>query len=166
MMTLGHDDLQALWLTFQLATVTVCVLLIVGTPLAWWLVRTRSRFRTVIEAVVALPLVLPPTPDDPLRLRLRPPDPAPEGRRPTVAGPADRLRARRSASAEIDQQGLSHLGHAVACVHRGAAAEARQFFDAAAAGCGEQGPRAAQLRLRWPHHGPPSAAFGGAAGFH
>ncbi|HHZ82642.1 MAG TPA: molybdate ABC transporter permease subunit [Nitrospirales bacterium] len=58
---MSHDDLQALWLTLQLAAVTVGVLLIVGTPLAWWLARTRSRFRTVIEAVVALPLVLPPT---------------------------------------------------------------------------------------------------------
>jgi molybdate transport system permease protein len=61
LITLSHDDLQALWLTLQLAAVTVGVLLIVGTPLAWWLARTRSRFRTVIEAVVALPLVLPPT---------------------------------------------------------------------------------------------------------
>lgn len=60
-MTLTHDDLQALWLTVQLATITVCVLLIIGTPLAWWLTHTHSRFRTVIEAVVALPLVLPPT---------------------------------------------------------------------------------------------------------
>ncbi|HIA13717.1 MAG TPA: molybdate ABC transporter permease subunit [Nitrospirales bacterium] len=58
---MSHDDLQALWLTLQLAAVTVGVLLIVGTPIAWWLARTRSRFRTVIEAVVALPLVLPPT---------------------------------------------------------------------------------------------------------
>ncbi len=61
MIALSHDDLQALWLTLQLAAVTVGVLLIVGTPIAWWLARTRSRFRTVIEAVVALPLVLPPT---------------------------------------------------------------------------------------------------------
>ena len=61
MITLSPDDIQALWLTLQLAAVTVCVLLVVGTPLAWWLTRTHSRFRTVIEAVVALPLVLPPT---------------------------------------------------------------------------------------------------------
>ena len=60
-MSLSQDDLQALWLTLELAMVTVCVLLIVGTPMAWWLAYTRSRFRTVIEAVVALPLVLPPT---------------------------------------------------------------------------------------------------------
>ncbi len=60
-MMLSHDDLQALWLTLLLASVTVCVLLVVGTPLAWWLSRTRSRCRTAVEAIVALPLVLPPT---------------------------------------------------------------------------------------------------------
>jgi len=54
-------DLNALWITVQLATTTVLVLLIVGTPLAWWLAHTRSRFRPVVEAVVALPIVLPPT---------------------------------------------------------------------------------------------------------
>jgi molybdate transport system permease protein len=40
---------------------TVVVLLIVGTPIAWWLAHTKSRFRTIVEAVVALPIVLPPT---------------------------------------------------------------------------------------------------------
>lgn len=54
-------DLGPLWLTLQLASVTVIVLLLVGTPLAWWLAFTTSRFRTVIEAIVALPIVLPPT---------------------------------------------------------------------------------------------------------
>lgn len=54
-------DLGPLWLTLQLATVTVIVLLLVGTPLAWWLAFTTSRIRTTIEAVVALPIVLPPT---------------------------------------------------------------------------------------------------------
>lgn len=54
-------DWGPLWLTLQLAGVTVVVLLLVGTPLAWWLAFTRSRFRTLAEAVVALPLVLPPT---------------------------------------------------------------------------------------------------------
>ena len=53
-------DWTPLWLTIQLASVTVLVLLIVGTPIAWWLAFTKSRFRTLIEAVVALPLVLPP----------------------------------------------------------------------------------------------------------
>ena len=54
-------DWGPLWLTLQLAGVTVVVLLLVGTPLAWWLAFTGSRFRTLVEAVVALPLVLPPT---------------------------------------------------------------------------------------------------------
>jgi molybdate transport system permease protein len=55
-------DLGPLWLTLQLAGATVIVLLLVGTPIAaWWLAFTSSRFRTVIEAVVALPIVLPPT---------------------------------------------------------------------------------------------------------
>ena len=54
-------DLTSLWLTLWLATVTTLVLLIAGTPLAWWLAHTRSRVKPVIEAIVALPLVLPPT---------------------------------------------------------------------------------------------------------
>lgn len=56
-----HVDLQPLWLTLNLAAVTVVVLLVAGTPMAWWLAHTRSKFRAMIEAVVALPLVLPPT---------------------------------------------------------------------------------------------------------
>jgi molybdate transport system permease protein len=54
-------ELGPVWLSLQLATVTVLVLLFVATPLAWWLAFTRSNFRTAIEAVVAMPLVLPPT---------------------------------------------------------------------------------------------------------
>ncbi|MGC4096347.1 MAG: molybdate ABC transporter permease subunit [Nitrospira sp.] len=54
-------DLSALWVSIRLAAMTVVVLLIVGTPLAWWLAHTRSRFRPIIEAAVALPIVLPPT---------------------------------------------------------------------------------------------------------
>jgi len=54
-------ELEPVWLSLQLATVTVLVLLVVATPLAWWLAFTRSRARTIIEAVVAMPLVLPPT---------------------------------------------------------------------------------------------------------
>ena len=54
-------DWTPLWLTIELASVTVLVLLIVGTPIAWWLAFTKSRFRTLVEAVVALPIVLPPT---------------------------------------------------------------------------------------------------------
>ncbi len=54
-------DLGPVWLSLELAAVTTIVLLVIGTPLAWWLAWTRSRTRPVIEAVVALPLVLPPT---------------------------------------------------------------------------------------------------------
>ena len=54
-------DLSALWVSLQLATTTVIVLLLIGTPLAWWLAHTRSRIRPIIEALVALPIVLPPT---------------------------------------------------------------------------------------------------------
>ena len=55
------DDLQALSVTLQLAALTTVLLIVLGTPLAWWLARTQSRWRAIIEAVVALPLVLPPT---------------------------------------------------------------------------------------------------------
>ncbi|WP_460451407.1 molybdate ABC transporter permease subunit [Alsobacter sp. SYSU BS001988] len=48
-------------LTLELATVTTVVLLLIGTPLAWWLARSPARWKEVVAAVVALPLVLPPT---------------------------------------------------------------------------------------------------------
>ncbi|NJD32288.1 MAG: molybdate ABC transporter permease subunit [Gammaproteobacteria bacterium] len=54
-------DLTPFWLSLRLAATTTLVLLVLGTPLAWWLARTRSRVRPVVEALVALPLVLPPT---------------------------------------------------------------------------------------------------------
>lgn len=54
-------DLGPLWLSLALAGVTTVILLLLGTPLAWWLANTNSRFRPAIEAVTALPLVLPPT---------------------------------------------------------------------------------------------------------
>ncbi|MFZ2294509.1 MAG: molybdate ABC transporter permease subunit [Polaromonas sp.] len=54
-------DLQAVWLTLKLASLTTMLLLLLATPLAWWLARTSSPWRTPIGAVVALPLVLPPT---------------------------------------------------------------------------------------------------------
>ena len=60
-MTLDLDDIQALKLTAQLAGLTTLMLLLLGTPIAWWLARTRSRIKGVVAAVVALPLVLPPT---------------------------------------------------------------------------------------------------------
>ena len=51
-------DFAALWLTAKLATVTTLLLLLVGTPLAWWLARTRSWWKGPLGAVVALPLSL------------------------------------------------------------------------------------------------------------
>ncbi len=54
-------ELGPVWISLKLASVTVVVLMLLGTPLAWWLAFTRSRSRAVIEALVALPLVLPPT---------------------------------------------------------------------------------------------------------
>ncbi|MBJ19121.1 MAG: molybdate ABC transporter permease subunit [bacterium] len=53
--------LSPVWLTLRLAGTTTLVLFVLGTPLAWWLARTRSKFKPAIEAVTALPLVLPPT---------------------------------------------------------------------------------------------------------
>jgi len=55
---LSAADLQALWLTLRLAALTTLLLILVGTPLAWWLARTRNRRRGAVEALVALPLVL------------------------------------------------------------------------------------------------------------
>jgi len=52
-------DFGPLWLSIELAAITVAILMLVGTPVAWWLARTRSRLRVAVEAVVALPLVLP-----------------------------------------------------------------------------------------------------------
>ncbi|MBS1190965.1 MAG: modB [Rhodocyclaceae bacterium] len=54
-------DLGAVWLTLKLATTVTLLLLLIGTPMAWWLARTRSRLKGVVGAIVALPLVLPPT---------------------------------------------------------------------------------------------------------
>lgn len=58
---LTSADLAAIWLTLRLAGVTTLLLLVLGTPVAWWLARTRSRWKGPVGAVVALPLVLPPT---------------------------------------------------------------------------------------------------------
>jgi molybdate transport system permease protein len=58
---LTESDLAALVITLKLAGLTTLILLLVGTPLAWWMARTRWRFKYLLEAVVALPLVLPPT---------------------------------------------------------------------------------------------------------
>jgi molybdate transport system permease protein len=58
---MDSSDFAAIWLTLKLATVVTLLLLVIGTPIAWWLARTRSAFKGVIGAIVALPLVLPPT---------------------------------------------------------------------------------------------------------
>jgi molybdate transport system permease protein len=57
---LNPGDLTALWLTVKLAGLTTLILLLIGTPIAWWLARTRSGWKGPIGAVVALPIVLPP----------------------------------------------------------------------------------------------------------
>jgi molybdate transport system permease protein len=58
---LTADDLAAIVLTLELAALTTLILLLLGTPLAWWLARTRSAWKGPVGALVALPLVLPPT---------------------------------------------------------------------------------------------------------
>jgi len=58
---MSDGDWQAIGVTLRLAAATTLVLLVLGTPLAWWLSRTRSRVGVWIESLVALPLVLPPT---------------------------------------------------------------------------------------------------------
>jgi len=58
---ISDGDLSALIITLKLAGLTTLILLILGTPLAWWLARSRWRFKFLLEAIVALPLVLPPT---------------------------------------------------------------------------------------------------------
>ena len=54
-------DLQPLWLTLKLAAITTFLLLLVGVPSAWWLANTRSRLKPVAEAIISLPIVLPPS---------------------------------------------------------------------------------------------------------
>ena len=58
---LTDGDLQAIWLTIKLATTVTLILLLIGTPIAWGLARTRSWWKGPLGAVVALPLVLPPS---------------------------------------------------------------------------------------------------------
>ncbi len=60
-MIFSAENLEAIWLTLRLATTATVLLLLLGTPLAWWLARTRSWLRGPVAAIVALPLVLPPT---------------------------------------------------------------------------------------------------------
>jgi len=58
---LDSADIATLWLTFKVASLATLLMLMLGTPLAWWLARTHSRWRGLINTLVALPLVLPPT---------------------------------------------------------------------------------------------------------
>ncbi|MCJ8170746.1 molybdate ABC transporter permease subunit [Atopomonas sediminilitoris] len=58
---LHPDDWQALWLTLQLAVISTLILLVLGAPLAWWLAQRQTRLRALVQTLVALPLVLPPT---------------------------------------------------------------------------------------------------------
>jgi len=60
-MTLSPDDIATLWLTLRLAATVTVLLLLLGTPVAWWLATTKSRWKGPVSAIVALPLVLPPT---------------------------------------------------------------------------------------------------------
>jgi molybdate transport system permease protein len=60
-MPLTDSDLQAIWLTVRLAGIVTLILLAVGTPIAWWLARTKGWWKGPIGVVVALPLVLPPS---------------------------------------------------------------------------------------------------------
>ena len=54
-------DIVSLWITLRLALVTTVTLIVIGTPLAWWLSRSRSFMRNLVEPLIALPIVLPPT---------------------------------------------------------------------------------------------------------
>ena len=58
---LSSSDLAAIWLTVELAGLVTILLLLIGSPIAWWLARTPSRWKRPLAAIVALPLVLPPT---------------------------------------------------------------------------------------------------------
>lgn len=60
-MLLNDSDLQAIWLTVRLAGIVTLILLLIGTPIAWWLARSRAWWKGPVGAVVALPLVLPPS---------------------------------------------------------------------------------------------------------
>ena len=60
-MPLSAAELEAIRLTIALATITTVILLLLGTPLAWWLARRRGALGALVESVVAVPLILPPT---------------------------------------------------------------------------------------------------------
>src|SRR5688572_7836790 len=54
-------DLSPIWLTLKLAAITTALLLLIGVPVAWWLSKSRSIFKIVVEALITMPLVLPPS---------------------------------------------------------------------------------------------------------
>lgn len=58
---LNELDLSAIIVTIKLAIVSTSILILIGTPLAWWLSQTKFKFKAVFEAIIALPLILPPT---------------------------------------------------------------------------------------------------------
>lgn len=60
-MALAPADIEAIWLTLKLASCVTVLLLLLGTPVAWWLATTRSRLKSPVSAIVALPIVLPPS---------------------------------------------------------------------------------------------------------
>lgn len=60
-MLLDNEAIQAITLTVRLSALVTVILLVVGTPIAWWLSRTQSWLKAPVSAIVALPLVLPPT---------------------------------------------------------------------------------------------------------
>ena len=60
-MFLSPDNLEAIWLTAKVAAITTAILLVFGTPLAWWLARSKAWIAKPVGALVSLPLVLPPS---------------------------------------------------------------------------------------------------------
>ena len=61
MSPLSPEDMQAVWLTLKLASVTTLLLLLIATPLAWWLAHSNKWYKGIVSSLVALPLVIPPT---------------------------------------------------------------------------------------------------------
>ena len=58
---LSDLDISAITVTIKLAFISTAILIVIGTPLAWWLSQTKFKFKVIFEAIIALPLILPPT---------------------------------------------------------------------------------------------------------
>ena len=58
---LNELDFSAIIVTIKLAIVSTSILILIGTPIAWWLSQTKFKFKAIFEAIIALPLILPPT---------------------------------------------------------------------------------------------------------